>query len=130
MPDGRYRLTIRESFAASHCLRHYEGKCENLHGHNFEVEVAVEGTRLDPKIEFLMDFKELRTKLKEVLGPLDHAHLNEVAPFDLRNPSSENLARHIYEQLATALPGHVKLAHVSVSEKPGQTATYYQEQEV
>lgn len=125
MPDGRYRLTIRESFAASHCLRHYEGKCENLHGHNFDVEVAVEGTQLDQKIEFLMDFKELRTKLKDAIGPLDHAHLNEIAPFDLRNPSSENLARHIHERLAASLPDHVTLAYVSVSEKPGQTATYF-----
>lgn len=125
MPEGRYRLSIRETFAASHCLRHYQGKCENLHGHNFEVEVAVEGSQLDPKIEFLMDFKELRTRLKDAVAPFDHAHLNEVAPFDLQNPSSENLARHIFDRLSPSLPGHVTLVFVSVSEKPGQTATYY-----
>jgi 6-pyruvoyltetrahydropterin/6-carboxytetrahydropterin synthase len=125
MPEPRFRLSIRESFASSHCLRHYEGKCENLHGHNFDVEVAVEGTELHPKIEYLMDFKELRAKLKEAIAPLDHAHLNEVPPFDVRNPTSENLARYVAERLAAGLPPQVVVAFVSVSEKPGQTATYF-----
>ncbi len=125
MPEGLYQLTIREAFSASHCLRHYGGKCEALHGHNFDVEATVQGRKLDPKIHILMDFKELRTLLKETLAPLDHAHLNDLPAFLERNPSSENLAQFVYEGLAARLAGtDAELVSVTVSEKPGQSATY------
>ncbi|UJX39556.1 6-carboxytetrahydropterin synthase QueD [Desulfovibrio sp. JY] len=122
---GIWRLTVTESFSASHCLRGYEGPCENLHGHNFGVEAVVEGERLDPKIEYLIDFKKLRGRLREILAPLDHHHLNEVPPFDVENPSSENLARYIYRKLEAALAGEVaRLVSVSVLEKEASKATY------
>lgn len=122
---GVWQLTVTESFSASHCLRGYEGPCENLHGHNFGVEAVVEGERLDPKVEYLMDFKKLRGKLREILAELDHRHLNDVRPFDGENPSSENLARHIYRRLEAALAGEtVTLVEVSVSEKAASKATY------
>jgi len=122
---GIWRLTVTESFCASHCLRGYEGPCENLHGHNFGVEAVVEGERLDPKIEYLMDFKVLRGRLRTILAELDHRHLNDVPPFDGENPSSENLARHIYRLLEAALVGEaVTLVNVSVSEKDASKATY------
>ena len=122
---GIWRLTVTEGFCASHCLRGYEGPCENLHGHNFGVEVVVEGERLDPKVEYLIDFKKLRGKLREVLASFDHRHLNEIAPFDVENPSSENLARFIYRALEKALDGEAaRLVSVSVSEKEASKATY------
>ncbi len=122
---GIWRLTVTEAFSASHCLRGYEGPCENLHGHNFGVEVVVEGERLDPKVEYLVDFKKLRGKLREILAGLDHRHLNEVPPFDAENPSSENLARYLYRQLEPALEGEAaRLVSVSVSEKDASKATY------
>ena len=122
---GIWRLTVTEGFCASHCLRGYEGPCENLHGHNFGVEVVVEGERLDPKVEYLIDFKKLRGKLREVLAAFDHRHLNEIAPFDVENPSSENLARFIYRELEKALDGEAaRLVSVSVSEKEASKATY------
>ncbi|EHJ46231.1 queuosine biosynthesis protein QueD [Solidesulfovibrio carbinoliphilus subsp. oakridgensis] len=122
---GVWQLTVTESFSASHCLRGYEGPCENLHGHNFGVEAVVEGERLDAKVEYLMDFKKLRGRLRGILAELDHRHLNDVAPFDGENPSSENLARHIYRRLEAALAGEaVTLVAVSVSEKDTSKATY------
>jgi 6-pyruvoyltetrahydropterin/6-carboxytetrahydropterin synthase len=122
---GIWRLTVTEGFSASHCLRGYEGPCENLHGHNFGVEVVVEGERLDPKVEYLIDFKALRGKLRVVLAGLDHRHINDVPPFDVENPSSENLARYIYRELETALDGEAaRLVSVSVSEKDASKATY------
>ncbi|MBU1003582.1 MAG: 6-carboxytetrahydropterin synthase QueD [Proteobacteria bacterium] len=124
---GKWRLEITEDFAASHQLRHYEGKCERMHGHNFGVLVAVQGDTLTPDTELLMDFKELRGHLKSVLAELDHRHLNEVEPFTTCNPSSENLARHIYRGLAAKVAGAgVAVASVTVSEKPGQSATYFE----
>lgn len=122
---GIWRLTVTEGFCASHCLRGYEGPCENLHGHNFGVEVVVEGERLDPKVEYLLDFKVLKGKLREILAGLDHRHLNDLEAFGLENPSSENLARYIYRRLEEALAGQpVRLVSVSVSEKAASKATY------
>jgi len=122
---GVWRLTVTESFSASHCLRGYEGPCENLHGHNFGVEAVVEGERLDPKVEYLVDFKVLRGRLREILGELDHRHLNEAPAFVLENPSSENLARFLYRRLEAALAdAPVRLVSVSVSEKEASKATY------
>ncbi len=125
---GVYLLTVTLDFAAAHCLRNYGGACENLHGHNFIVEAVVRGVELDPDVEILMDFKELKAMLKEVLSVLDHAHLNDVPWFRKRNPSSENLARYIYGELAAGLEGRsVSLQSVSVSEKASSKATYFEE---
>ena len=122
---GIWRLTVTAGFCASHCLRGYEGPCENLHGHNFGVEAVVEGERLDPKVEYLIDFKKLRGMVREILAGLDHRHLNDVPAFTLENPSSENLARYIYRKLEQALDGQpVRLVSVSVLEKPASKATY------
>ncbi len=124
---GKWRLTITQDFSASHQLRNYGGKCEHMHGHNFGVEVCVEGSKLDDKVHYLMDFKELKRRTKDVLEKLDHKHLNEVCPFDDINPSSENLAMFIYSELKPAMPEGVILAWVSVSEKESSKATYWEE---
>lgn len=120
-----WRLTVRSEFCASHALRHYEGKCENLHGHNFAVEAVVEGDRLTPETEIVLDFKVLKGELNTVLDLLDHQNLNDVEPFNTINPSSENLSRFIYRHLAHRLAGHAVRVHaVTVSEKAAQSATY------
>ena len=126
-----WRLTVRDEFSAGHALRHYEGKCERLHGHNFAVELTVEGERLEADTEILLDFKLLKQALKEALEELDHRILNEVAPFEQSNPSSENLSRHIWGRVTRLLAAHpnpqaraVRVYSVSVSEKGAQTATY------
>lgn len=120
-----YRLRVRSQFSSSHQLRHYQGKCEELHGHNFLVEAEVQGSRLHPETHILIDFKELKSKLNSILDTLDHTHLNELPPFQEQNPSSENLARYIYQQLDQALqePG-ISLSFVSVAEKESSRAFY------
>jgi 6-pyruvoyltetrahydropterin/6-carboxytetrahydropterin synthase len=121
----RYRLTVTSDFSSSHQLRHYQGKCEELHGHNFGVQVEVEGESLDEKTGMLIDFKELKSKLASVLDRLDHSHLNELEPFRETNPSSENIARYIYQQMARQLEDHqIQVRMVSVSEKESSKATY------
>lgn len=119
-----WRLSVRDDFAAAHALRNYKGKCERLHGHNFDVEISVEGDTLDTDTGLLLDFGFLKDALRKVLAGLDHQMLNQIPPFDQINPSSENLARHIWQAMAGLLPGNVRLAAVSVSEKGTQTATY------
>ncbi|MFV0421359.1 6-carboxytetrahydropterin synthase QueD [Oleidesulfovibrio sp.] len=125
MPKGKWRLTVRSDFAAAHSLRNYCGKCEAMHGHNFGVEATIEGDTLTKDTELLVDFKVLKTALKEVLSKLDHTMLNEVPPFDACNPSSENLARFIYQNLSPLVQEYGVAVHsITVSEKAAQSATY------
>ena len=128
--DGKWRLTIDEAFCASHQLRNYNGKCEHLHGHNFGVSVEVEGTELDPAVEILFDYGELKRMTREAVKELDHQHLNDLDAFAVRNPSSENIARHLYREIKAglaALAPHAQLKSVSVSEKGTSRATYLED---
>lgn len=127
MPRSYWRLTVRSDFAAAHALRHYKGKCESPHGHNFQVEAVVEGDVLSDDTELLADFADIKRDLKAVLDTLDHKDLNATPPFDKINPSSENLSRHIYRGLAPLVEERgVRLHAVTVSEKAAQSATYYE----
>lgn len=125
---GRWELRVSDTFSGAHALRHYNGKCENLHGHNFSVEICVSGDALLPDTEMLLDFKVLKNILKNILNGLDHHMLNETAPFDYINPTSENIARHVYRQCAKELAqySNVALNSATVCEKQGQCATYYE----
>ena len=97
-----FEITIEETFAAGHALRNYRGKCENVHGHNYRCQVSVEGTTLD-EIGLLVDFVELKRIVHAVLDRMDHQWLNEFPPFDALNPSAENMARYIYEEVSAGL---------------------------
>ena len=125
---GFWILRVRSDFSSSHQLRHYEGKCENLHGHNFIVEVEVQGYRLDPRLGILMDFKELKRMLKEVTESLDHKHLNDLPAFTEDNPSSELLARYVHQEMAARLEGTgVSMRSAMVAEKESSMAIYMEE---
>jgi 6-pyruvoyltetrahydropterin/6-carboxytetrahydropterin synthase len=127
---GKWRLTIDEAFCASHQLRNYNGKCEHLHGHNFGVRVEVEGSVLDPAVEILVDFGELKRLTREAVRALDHAHLNDLPAFAERNPSSENIARHLFLELKAKLADiapQTRLTGVGVSEKGTSRATYFED---
>jgi 6-pyruvoyltetrahydropterin/6-carboxytetrahydropterin synthase len=129
MPAPLWKLTVRADFAAAHALRHYRGKCEARHGHNFAVEAVVEGRTLAPDTEILADFTELKADLRQVLASLDHQDLNEHPAFLQHNPSSENLAAYLYRELAPLMLARgVRLCSVSVSENPSQSAAYYEEE--
>ena len=120
-----WQLTVRDHFSAAHALRHYQGKCEALHGHNFGVEICVEGEKLSEPVQYLVDFSILKKELKNALAVLDHQNLNEVEEFKTQNPSSENLARFIYQRLKPNIASlGAKLIFVSVSESPAQSARY------
>ena len=121
-----WRLKVKNSFSAAHFLRNYHGKCERLHGHNWRVELEVEGDRLD-EMGLLMDFKDLKRILGEVIDRLDHCLVNELSPFDRVNPSSENLARYIFEEVKKRLPEEVRVHSVTVWESDSACATYFGE---
>ena len=125
-----FKLKVSSHFSSSHQLRNYKGKCENLHGHNFVVEIVVKGSELDKEVEYLIDFKILKKMLNEIIEPLDHVHLNNVPPFDKINPSSENLSRYIYKEMEKKLEPYrnIEIEQVGVAENVGSWA-YYMESE-
>lgn len=121
-----YELTVISDFAAAHNLRQYEGECENLHGHNWKVEVTVATKKLN-KIGLGVDFKILKRTLENILKRLDHKYLNEIQPFDKENPSSENIARYIFKQLQKEIKDkNIKTARVKVWESENAAAVYYE----
>ncbi len=119
-----YEVSIDYSFAAGHSLRNYKGKCENVHGHNYKVRVTVAGPELN-STGLLMDFVELRGAVREIVNRLDHQYLNDLPPFDLVNPSAENIARYFYDSLVAAVTAAgTKLDSVSIWETDTSFATW------
>ena len=121
---SNYELIITSAFSAAHRLRGYKDKCENLHGHNWKVELAVRGTGLNG-IGLLLDFKILKERLKSILDGLDHTYLNDLSHFKKVNPSSENIAKFIYKQASKLLnSGEITVSAVSVWETESSRAVY------
>ncbi len=123
-----FEVSVEAGFAAAHQLRNYRGKCENLHGHNYKVRVTVQGEDLN-SIGLLADFTELKAALREISESLDHKFLNEIPPFTEINPSAENVAKYICDELQKSLSAGasevpVKIAEVKVWETDTSTATY------
>ena len=119
-----YYLTIHTQFAAAHNLIHYQGDCENLHGHNWKVEVTVTAKELD-KAGLGIDFKVLKRETNKQLDLLDHKYLNDLPAFRESSPSSENIARFLYEQLQGVLnDGNVAVDKVTVRESDYACASY------
>ena len=120
-----YEVMIERHFSSAHQLRGYKGKCENLHGHNYKVEIFARGRELNAA-GLLVDFVELKAAADEVVQYLDHCNINELPPFDEElNPSAENLARYILERVAACVGDErVKVYKVRCYETPTSVATY------
>jgi len=121
-----FELMIETFFSAAHQLRGYKGACEKLHGHNWRIQVHVIAERLN-EIDIAIDFHELKRLTDEVIAPLDHSFLNELFPFTEKNPSSENVAKWIYDSLKKRLSNDaINLSAVTVWESETASATYYE----
>lgn len=118
-----YEVMIKTEFASAHNLRNYKGACETLHGHNWKVDITVEADRLD-KIGLAIDFNLLKEKTNEIINDLDHIYLNEHEAFREINPSSENIARYIFDELKGRLDDTVKIQKVTVWETDDAAASY------
>jgi 6-pyruvoyltetrahydropterin/6-carboxytetrahydropterin synthase len=123
-----YQVSVSQHFDAAHYLRGYQGKCENLHGHRFQVVVSIQAKETD-ELGLSYDFVQLKRHLGEVLSRFDHTCLNEIAPFDHLNPSSENIARVVYQELKNKLQGEpISIFSIQVWESPQSWITYYPEE--
>jgi len=119
-----YRLMIKTSFAAAHNLINYQGDCENLHGHNWRVEVVVAAKELD-KAGLGIDFKILKKQTNSLLDELDHKYLNDLTPFQNDSPSSENISRYLFERLTETLNNeNITVEKINVWESENACASY------
>ena len=120
-----YEVEITEWFSAAHRLRDYKGKCERLHGHNYKVQVAARSDT-PGKGGMVIDFGDLKSATRQVLEGLDHNYLNDMEPFDQIEPSAENIAAFIFNEVAGRLGDQAHLLHsVSVWESATSKATYF-----
>jgi len=116
-----YNIKVEGNFSSAHNLRGYKGRCEDLHGHNWKVEVLVSCRDLD-KLGMVMDFRVVKDKLNLILDKMDHAYLNNIAYFKKVNPTSENIAKYIFDSMKAKIP---KVTSVTVWESDNSCATYY-----
>lgn len=121
-----YEITIETHFSSAHRLRQYDGECERLHGHNWNVQIFVAADKLDD-LGMVMDFKDLKQKTKPLIDKFDHQYLNDIPPFDEINPTTENMARYIYDELSKVVnDSRVKVSKVTVWESDNSFASYIQ----
>jgi 6-pyruvoyltetrahydropterin/6-carboxytetrahydropterin synthase len=121
-----YHLTIQTHFAAAHNLLNYQGDCENLHGHNWKVEVTVKAENLD-KAGLGIDFKILKKKTNVIMDRLDHKYLNDLEMFKGTSPSSEHISRYIFEALTEEMSDDgVTVERITVWESDNACASYTQ----
>jgi 6-pyruvoyltetrahydropterin/6-carboxytetrahydropterin synthase len=118
-----FSVKVEGNFSSAHNLRGYKGKCEALHGHNWKVEAALASDSLN-KTGMVIDFKILKRKLRNILEKLDHKYLNRIPYFQKINPTSENIAKYIYERLKAC---RLSPKAVTVWESENSCATYSQE---
>ncbi|NIN92958.1 6-carboxytetrahydropterin synthase QueD [bacterium] len=122
-----YEVMVEGSFSAAHNLRGYRKKCEKLHGHNWKVRVAIRGGKLD-RCGMLIDFKDVKDYLEKIIQKLDHKYLNEILHFKVTNPTSENIAGFIYNDLKSRLKGsQYRVSKVTVWESDTTSATYFKD---
>lgn len=121
-----YEVTVRTQFSAAHRLRGYDGKFENLHGHNWIAICTVQAERLDA-MGVGIDFVMLKDKMNGILSKLDYTNINEIPPFDKLNPSAENIARWLYDELSKNLnTATAKVSRVEVKEFENCGAVYFE----
>lgn len=124
-----YELLVKVDFEAAHRVVGYPGKCNRMHGHNWTIDVTVVGTELN-ELGFLVDFKDLKAAIDElVISQLDHYYLNELDAFKTMNPTAENMARFIYQELKKSdlFATTVTLKSVRVWESPKSAVLYYED---
>ena len=120
-----YELKVITHFSGAHQLKEFEGACETLHGHNWKVEVYVSSETID-ETGVAIDFRVLKKHVNAVIDTLDHKFLNELEPFKNQNPSSENIARYVAEQLALLVTDpKIKVSRVTAWESENACATYF-----
>lgn len=120
-----FEVSVTLEFSAAHRLPDYPGPCSNIHGHTWQVSISVIGQSLNQS-GMIMDFRDLKDALSNVINSYDHQLINEIPPFDKTTPTAENIAREIYRQLRSGYP-EINLSNVKVWESHSSCATYWED---
>lgn len=121
-----YKVTIRKTFSAAHTIT-IGGVKETMHGHNFAVEISLESKELDGE-GVVVDFRDIKRHAVSILDEMDHTYLNDLPFFRNVPPTSENIARHIYDRMEEAFPpGTSRVSRVTVWESESARAAYWRE---
>ncbi|MCF7793655.1 MAG: 6-carboxytetrahydropterin synthase QueD [Candidatus Cloacimonetes bacterium] len=121
-----FKLNVTSQFASAHKLNGYDGACKNLHGHNWKVRVGIECEKTD-KIGMTIDFGIVKTELNDLMEYLDHSFLNDLPSFKDQNPTSENIAKYIYDEMKKRISVEgCKVADVEVWESDKSSLVYYE----
>lgn len=119
-----FEVSVKGDIASAHFLRGYEGRCKDLHGHTWKIEVVIVGEQLDC-VGMLADFAVLKKELREFLVTIDHVCLNDLPYFKKHNPTTENIAKYVYQNFAAEI-APLKIKRVRVWESDSSSVVYYE----
>jgi len=122
-----YQVCVTREFCSAHFLRNYQGKCANLHGHNWKIEVAFQSKNLNTN-GIMVDFLDIGSALDKLLEIIDHKNINDIPPFDQINPTSENLARWFFDEIKQRMTDAAPAPHcIKIWETPDAYASYMED---
>ncbi len=120
-----FEIILEDVISAAHYVKNTAGEVENIHGHDWQIKVSLRRSDVD-EVGMVWDFTEVKPVLKEILDHFNYSTLNNIPPFTTQNPTAENLARYIFEQMEKNIPlKNVRMHYVACTESPGCTAIYY-----
>jgi len=119
-----FKLIVKKEFSSAHILNGHPGDCKRMHGHNWTVEAKVEGNKIN-KIGMVIDFKDIKNKLGDIISRLDHRYLNDVEPFKENNPTAENISKYIYKELSKNInTDNIKVSEIKLWETNNSAVIY------
>lgn len=119
-----FRLIVKKEFSSAHILHGHPGNCKRMHGHNWLVEAEVQGDNTN-EIGMVIDFKDIKNNLKEIISNLDHQFLNDLEPFINENPTAENISKYIYKELSNNInTDNIKVSKIKLWETSNSAVTY------
>ena len=119
-----YKLVVKKEFSSAHVLHGHPGDCKRMHGHNWTVEAKVEGDNIN-KIGMVIDFKDIKNILADIISRLDHRYLNDLEPFIDNNPTAENISKYIYKELSKNInTDNIKVSEIKLWETNNSAVIY------
>ena len=119
-----FKLVVKKEFSSAHILHGHPGNCKRMHGHNWLVEAEVQGDNTN-EIGMVIDFKDIKNNLKEIISMLDHQFLNDLEPFINENPTAENISKYIYKELSNNInTDTIKVSKIKLWETNNSAVTY------
>ena len=119
-----FKLIVKKEFSAAHILHGHPGDCKRMHGHNWLVEAEVRGSNTN-EIGMVIDFKDIKNNLQDIIGKLDHQYLNDIEPFTNENPTAENISKYIYKELSKNInTDNIKVSQIKLWETSNSAVTY------